>query len=110
MTDEPRPTSEGFQQPKSSTRTWKEELNIAGNQLADEAKRLVHEGNVRTLRIKHNGKVLVEVPVTAAAGVGAVTVLVAPQIAILGAIAGVLTHCTLEIEHTGEPPSSQRLQ
>lgn len=110
MTNEPRPTSEEYQQAKSSTRTWKEELNIAGNQLADEAKRLVHAGNVRTFRIKHDGRVLVEVPVTAAAGVGAVTMLVAPQIAILGAIAGVLTHCTLEIEHTGEPPSSQRLQ
>jgi len=110
MANEPRPTSEEFQQAKAGTRTWKEELSLAGNQLADEAKRLVHEGNVRTLRIKHDGRVLVELPVTAAAGVGAVTVLVAPQIAILGAIAGVLTHCTLEIEHTGEPPSSQRLQ
>jgi len=110
MTNEQRPTSEEFQQAKATARTWKEELSVAGNQLAEEAKRLVHEGNVRTLRIKHDGRVLVEVPVTAAAGVGAVTVLLAPQIAILGAIAGVLTHCTLEIEHAGEPPSSTRLQ
>ena len=110
MTNEPRPSTDDFQQTKTNPRTWKEELSVAGNQLADEAKRLVHEGNVRTLRIKHDGKVLVEIPVTAAAGVGAVTVLIAPQIAILGAIAGVLTHCTLEIEHAGEPPSSARLQ
>src|SRR5215831_1625092 len=72
MTNEPRPTTEEFQQAKAGGRTWKEELSVAGNQLADEAKRLVHEGNVRTLRIKHDGRVLVELPVTAAAGVGAV--------------------------------------
>lgn len=117
MTDEERPNSEDFQ-PRN--RTWQEEINLAGTQLVDEVKRIVHEGNIRALRIKHDGRVLVEIPVTAAAGVGAVTVLLAPQIAVLGAIAGLITRCTVEVEHVGdvhesthsvpvepEPPSSR---
>ncbi len=105
MTQEPRPSSEDFkQQAKSSARAWSEELNLAGNQLVDKLKDLTHEGNVRNVKIKHDGRVLVELPLTAAVGVGALTTLIAPQITILTAIAGVLTHVTVEIEHTGEPP------
>jgi hypothetical protein len=106
MAQEPRPTSEDFkQQAKNSARTWSEELNVAGTQLVDKLKDLTHEGNVRNVKIKHDGRVLVELPLTAAVAVGGLTTLVAPQIAILTAIAGVLTHCTVEIEHTGEPPA-----
>ncbi len=119
MSEEQRPMSEDFQQPSQSQqqsqqthsaphteRTWWDEIDLAGNQLVDEVKRLLHEGNIRRFRIKHDGKVLVEVPVTAAAGVGAATVLLAPQIAILGALAGIVTHCTIEIEHSGTPPTT----
>jgi len=98
--EDERPNSEDFI-PKN--RKWHEEFNLAGTQLVDEVKRIVHEGNIRTLRIKHEGHVLVEIPVSAAAGVGAVTVLLAPQIAILGALAGLITHCTVEVEHVGDP-------
>ena len=100
MTENERPNSEDFQ-PKN--RNWREEINLAGTQLVDEVKRIVHEGNIRTLRIKHDGRVLVEIPVTAAASMSAVTVLLAPQIAVLGAIAGLLTRCTVEVEHVGDP-------
>ena len=104
MNTEPRPTSEEFDSAKNSAHTWTEELNIAGSQLVDKLKDLTHEGNIRSIKLKHDGHVLVEVPLTAAVGVGAITTLIAPQIAILGAIAGVVTHCTLEIVHYGEPP------
>ena len=104
MTENERPSSEDFQ---TKNRNWREEINLAGNQLVDEVKRIVHEGNIRTLRIKHDGRVLVEIPVTAAASVGAVTVLLAPQIAVLGAIAGLLTRCTVEVEHLDDPKPAE---
>ncbi len=110
MTQEPRPSSEDFNasnSTKSSARAWSEELNIAGNQLVDKLKELTHEGNIRSIKLKRDGHVLLEMPLTAAVGVGAITTLLAPQIAILGAIAGVVTHCTLEVEHIGEPPSDR---
>jgi len=101
---EPRPLSEDFNAPTGSNRTWSEELNVAGNQLVDKLKDLTHEGNVRNLKIKHDGRVLVVLPLTAAVGVGTITTLIAPQISILAAIAGMLAHVTVEVEHTGEPP------
>jgi len=106
MTQEPRPSSEDFSNVKSNARTWSEELTIAGNQLVDKLKEMTHAGNVRSVKLKHDGHVLLEMPLSAAVGAGAITALLAPQIAILGAIAGVVTHSTLEVERFGEPPTA----
>ncbi len=96
MTNEPRPNSDDFKD--SKTRTFTEEVELAADQLVEKVKELTHEGNVRTIRLKREGKVLVELPLTIAAVGGVLTTLIAPQLAILGAIAGVVTHCTVEIE------------
>lgn len=107
MTEEPRPSSEDFEPLKSKNRDWTEEINLAADQLVDKVKELVHEGNIRSVKLKRDGNTLVELPLTAAAAGGALTVLIAPQLAILGAIAGVITHCTLEVVHAGEPPADR---
>jgi hypothetical protein len=74
-------------------RSWTEEIEIAGDQLVDQVKQLVHEGNVRHIRIKHEGRVVLEVPMTLAVAGG----LLAPVVAALGAFAAAATHCTVEI-------------
>ncbi len=107
MTNEPRPKSDDFEPLKSKDRVWSEEINLAADQLVDKLKELVHEGNIRSVKIKREGQTLVEIPLTAAAAGGALSMFVAPQLVILGAIAGAITHCTVEIVHMGEPPSDR---
>ena len=70
-----------------------EELQITGEQLVATVERLFHEGNVRRILIKHEGKTVLEIPLT----VGVVGALVAPMLAAVGAIGAALTSCTVEV-------------
>src|SRR5687768_18591908 len=90
--------------PPPQTRTWQEELAATGEELVARAKQLVEEGNVRRLIVKHDGRTMVEIPLT----IGVVGVLVAPQLAALGALAALLTECTITVERVGSsgPPST----
>lgn len=72
----------------------KEEFSISGDQLLNKMKELVHEGNIRRIIVKHEGKTLAEFPLT----VGIVGALLAPQLAAIGVIGALLTKCTIEVE------------
>lgn len=75
-----------------------EEIKLAGNQLVDRVRDLIEEGNVRHIRIKKDGRVLLEVPMTVGVGAGAAAVLLSPMLAALGALAALVTDVTLVIE------------
>jgi DNA-binding HxlR family transcriptional regulator len=77
-------------------RTCKESFKIAADQLADTLKNLVHEGNVRRVIVKQDGKTVVEFPLT----VGVIGTVFAPMLAAAGALAAVLSECTIEVERT----------
>ena len=77
-------------------RTYKESFRVAADQLVDAVRKLVHEGNVRRVIIKQDGRTVVEFPLT----VGVVGTVLAPVLAAVGAIAALLTECTLEVERT----------
>jgi hypothetical protein len=63
-------------------------------------KELVHQGNIRRLIIANDeGKTLVEIPLT----VGVVGALLLPMAAAVGALAAVVTDCTIRVERTEEP-------
>jgi uncharacterized protein DUF4342 len=74
--------------------TFTESFKVAGNQLVDAVKKLLHEGNVRRVIIKQEGKTVVEFPLT----VGVIGAVLAPILAAVGAIAAVLSECTIEVE------------
>lgn len=75
-------------------KTFEEEIKVTGQQLVDTVKRLIHEANVRHLIIKNEkGEKLIEIPVTVA-GVGA---LLLPVLAALGAIAALVSNCTIVV-------------
>jgi hypothetical protein len=77
----------------SSRRT--EEFTISGEKLLSTVRELVHQGNIRRLTVKtRDGKVLIEIPLT----VGVVGTLLLPTLAALGAIAALVTECTIVIE------------
>lgn len=74
--------------------TRKETLQAQGEQIVDQIKRIVHEGNVRRIVIKQGERTVAEFPLT----IGVVGVVLAPVFAAVGALAALLTDCTVEIE------------
>jgi Domain of unknown function (DUF4342) len=83
--------------------TFKESFEVAGTQLLDAVKKLVHEGNVRRVIIKHEGHTVVEFPLT----VGVIGAVLAPVLAAVAAIAAALKECTVEVERV-ETPSEKK--
>ena len=71
-----------------------EEFKVNGEEVVAKVKEIIHEGNIRRIIIKQQDKVLLEIPVTWAA-VGAV---IAPVLAAVGALAALITECTIVVE------------
>ena len=73
----------------------REEFKVSGSQLIDKIKQLIVEGHARRIIIKNeSGDTLVEFPVT----IGIVGALLAPILAAVGAIAALVTSCTVVVE------------
>lgn len=80
-------------------RTIVEEIEVAGNQLVERVKELAQEGSVRRMKIiADDGDVFLETPLNIGLAVGGVVVLAAPWLAILGAIAALVTKVRIEVE------------
>ncbi|MBC7876172.1 MAG: DUF4342 domain-containing protein [Anaerolineales bacterium] len=74
-----------------------EEFKVEGEKLIAKIKEILHEGNIRKIIIKDkDGKTMMEIPMT----FGIVGVLLAPQLAAIGAIAALLGEATLVVEKT----------
>ena len=72
-----------------------EEFRVDGERLIAKIKEVLHEGNIRRIIIKDKeGKTVMEIPMT----LGVVGVLLAPQLAAIGAIAALLTEATVVVE------------
>ena len=71
-----------------------ESFKAEGEAAIDKVKALIHEGNVRRIVIKHEGRTVAEFPLT----VGVLGVVLAPILAAVGALAAVLTECTVEVD------------
>lgn len=79
--------------------TRKEEFKVNGEELLGKVKQLLKEGNVRRIIIiDKDGKTLVELPLT----IGVVGVVFAPALAAVGAIAALVTECTIRVERDAE--------
>ena len=73
----------------------KEEFKVSGEELVEKIKEIIKEGNARRIIIKNeNGESIVEFSLT----VGAIGALIAPILAAVGAIAALLTKCTIVVE------------
>ncbi len=83
----------------------KEEFKVSGEQLLAQVKRLIAEGNVRRITIKNkDGKTIVELPLT----LGVVGAVLAPPLAAVGAIAALVTECSIVVEReTSEPTEGE---
>jgi hypothetical protein len=79
-----------------------EKFTIDGDKVVEKVKQLIHEGNIRRVRIIHDKRTVLEIPLTIGASAAAVTILVAPLLAALGAFAALVTECTIEVEKIEE--------
>jgi hypothetical protein len=77
-----------------------EKFTVAGGQVVDKVKKLIHEGNIRRVRLLHEGKTIIEIPLSVGAPATAVAILAAPALAAIGAFAALVTECTIEVEKT----------
>jgi hypothetical protein len=72
-----------------------EEFKVNGEDLLKKVKAIIAEGNVRKITVKNkDGKSIVELPLT----VGVVGAALAPLLAAVGAIAALVTECTIVVE------------
>ena len=81
-----------------------EKFTVDGSQLVEKVKELIHQGNIRRVRILYKGRALIDIPLTIGVPVAAATVLAAPILAAVGAIAAMVTECTLEVERVENTP------
>ena len=79
-----------------------EKFTVSGSQLVEKVKQIIHEGNIRKVRLLHEGKTIIEIPLSIGAPAAAVGILAVPVLAALGAFAALVTECTIEVEKTEE--------
>jgi hypothetical protein len=84
-------------------RTWRERIEGTTEQVLAQIRKLLDEGNLRRVLVKHHGRTIAEFPLT----VGVVGTVLAPIAAAIGALTAVVAECTIEVERTTppEPPS-----
>lgn len=83
-----------------ASQNW-ESFKVKGDEVVKRVKEIVREGNARRVVVKQGSRTVVEFPVT----VGVVGALAAPVLAAVGALAALLTECTIEVER-GAPAAA----
>ena len=75
-----------------------EKYTVSGSQVLEKVKQLIREGNIRRVRLIHEEKTIIEIPLSIGAPAVVAGILVAPVLAAIGAAAALLTECTIEVE------------
>ena len=75
-----------------------EKFTVSGSQIVEKVKQLIHEGNIRRVRLVHDGKTIIEIPLTIGAPAAVAGIMAAPVLAAIGAFAALVTECTIEVE------------
>ena len=76
-----------------------EEFEVKGDDLLGRIREIIAEGNVRRVTIKNaEGRTMLEIPLT----IGVVGALIAPVAAAIGAVAALVTECTITVTREDE--------
>jgi hypothetical protein len=79
-----------------------EKYTVSGKDVLEKVKQLIHEGNIRRVRLIHEGKTIIEIPLSIGAPAVVVGIMAAPLLAAVGAFAALVTECTIEVEKVEE--------
>lgn len=72
-----------------------ESFKVSGEDLLKKVKELIHEGNIRKITIEDKaGKQILIFPLT----IGVVGAVLAPPLAAIGALAALISECTIRVE------------
>ena len=83
----------------SDEKVFTEEFQVDGDELLSKIKELMHAGNIRRIIIRNEkGKTLVDIPLT----ISVVGMLMAPQLAAVGAIAALLSKGSIVVERVAD--------
>ena len=87
-------------------KSWVEEIEVAGERLVAQVRKLADDASVRRIRVKpRDGDVAVDIPLTVGALAGGAVVIAAPVLAVLGALAAFVAK--LDIEIVREAPEGE---
>ena len=103
MTTTEMPKVEAATEPTDSAdpgdRSAFEDMKVDGEELVAKVRELIHEGNIRRVIIKNGeGTVLIEIPLT----LGVAGAVILPTLAAVGAIAAIVTDCSITVERRVE--------
>jgi phage-related minor tail protein len=79
-------------------RTFWQKLEGTTENILNQLKKLIDEGNIRRVVVKQRGRTVAEFPLTA----GVIGAVIAPVAAAIGALSALLADCTIEVEKTVE--------
>ena len=78
---------------KTTSKT--ESFKVKGEDLLKKIKSLIHKGNIRKISIEdRTGKTIIVLPLT----IGAIGAILVPAFAAVGAIAALVSECTIKVE------------
>lgn len=83
-------------------RTFWEKLEGTTEQVLNQLKKLVDEGNIRRVVVKQRGRTIAEFPLTA----GVIGAVIAPVAAAIGALTALIADCSIEVEKTVPEPEA----
>jgi hypothetical protein len=75
-----------------------EKYSFSSDEVVQKVKQLVHEGNIRHVRVLQKGKVILDLPLTVGAPAAVIGIIWLPFIAAIGALGALVTECTVEVE------------
>lgn len=88
------------EQENEKTRTWIEEIEVAGEELVARIKQLAADSKVKRVRIiEPDGDIALEIPLTYGVIGGGAVVIAAPVLAVLGALAAFVAKVRVEVVH-----------
>lgn len=83
-------------------RTLWEKLEGTTEQVVNQLKKLVEEGNIRRVVVRQRGRTIAEFPLTA----GVIGAVIAPVAAAIGVLSALVAECSIEVEKTAPEPES----
>jgi len=83
---------------KQERKSWVEEIEVAGEKLVAQVRKLAEDASVRRIRVKtKDGELAVDIPLTVGAIAGGAVAVASPVLAVLGAVAAFVAKVDVEI-------------